>query len=64
MLLLIWHAHQMWISQYITPDEVAKAFAKLKPKQPAGPNKIPFYILKRCVDIFSHPLCLIFNLSL
>lgn len=47
----------------ISIEEVEWSINKLKPKRSCGPDLIPPYVLKGCVDIISVPLKILFNLS-
>ena len=48
----------------ITPEGVFSASKSLKNKLTAGPDGVPSFIVKDCMQAFSAPLCHIFNLIL
>lgn len=48
----------------ITELDVKESINKLLPKRSSGPDLIPPYVLKGCVDVLSKPLCILFNQSL
>lgn len=48
----------------ISEQDVISAVKKLKGKAAPGPDGVPAYIIKGCVDALVRPLCYLFNLSL
>lgn len=48
----------------ITEAQVKNAIKSMKSTTFVGPDGIPLYVIKRCVDIFKVPLTCIFNLSI
>lgn len=48
----------------ITMGEIEFPIRMLKPRKYPGPDGVPSYVVKGCIDIFKYPLHFIFNLSL
>ena len=46
----------------ITEDEVYAAIKILKPKMTSGPDQIPAFIIRDCINVFVQPLTTIFNI--
>lgn len=49
---------------WVTEHDVHLAIKNLKTKTTMGPDLLPQYLIKGCIDIFSKPLSILFNLSL
>ncbi|XP_063924694.1 uncharacterized protein LOC135138647 [Zophobas morio] len=49
---------------HLTPEDIVKNVKKLKNKCTAGPDEVPSFLVKDCIQVLSHPLCYIFNLIL
>lgn len=48
----------------ITENDIILISNKLKPKMSSGPDGIPTFFIKDCINVLAKPLCKIFNLSL
>lgn len=48
----------------ITISEVQDAIKRLKNKLTSGPDLIPSFIVRDCGNVFSLPLCILFNISI
>lgn len=48
----------------ISLEDVKESINKLLPKKSCGPDFLPPYILKGCIDVISTPLQILYNLSL
>lgn len=48
----------------ISLDEIKESINNLKPSKSRGPDGIPSYIIKGCMEYFLYPLLIIFNLSI
>lgn len=57
------HVNEVIVNS-ITNDDIYEAVKHLKVNKAIGPDKIPSYIIKGCVDFFVYPLNILFNLSL
>lgn len=56
-------AHYIDVNE-VTLREVEMAIKHLKPNSAVGPDKIPAYIVKGCIEYLVEPLCFLFNLAL
>lgn len=58
------HGRQVIAIEEVSVDEVLTQLKRLRPKQTAGPDLIPAYLIRDCAHVFAEPLTSLFNIAL